>query len=179
MRNTSRTVTSCWGLLSIRIGSPSPTSPSDTIRRYAPGRSAAVKRRRKRRVVHAHAEAPARDARFGHLEDGRADRPSLAHERPVDVDAFGREVLSELGPGKRAPDLLLPPAGILDRVRVDRLVGTAVRLAIRLVVTGEIDPGNRDAAGNRRLPDRAAGRTAVVLEHAGAADADGKDLPED
>src|SRR5262249_30078620 len=93
----------------------------------------------------------------------------------VDLDAFGRQVLAELGVREGPAFLRLPPPRVLDGVGVDRLVGTAVGLSIRLVVAREVHAAGRDAALDRRLPDRAARRPAVVLEIARPADADGED----
>src|SRR5262249_17096225 len=128
-----------------------------------------------RGVVHPHTQPPARDTRLGDLEDGGADRPPLADERVVDVHALGREVLAELRRCKRAPDLRLPPARVLGGVGVDGLVRTAVGLAVRLVIAGEIHAASGDAARDGRLPDGASGGAAAVLELARAADADRKD----
>src|SRR5207249_4456383 len=47
MRNTSRTLRPWFGRPTTRISSPAATEPSEMIRRYAPGRSASVKRRMK------------------------------------------------------------------------------------------------------------------------------------
>ena len=52
--------------------------------------------------------------------------------------------------------LRLPRRGLLDRVGVDRLVGAAVHRAVGLVVAREVDAAHRDAALDRRLPDRRA-----------------------
>src|SRR5689334_15290023 len=62
------------------------------------------------RVLHAHAEAPAGDARLGDFEDRAADAPTLADERIVDLNAFGREIFAEAAEGNRPAGLALPPA---------------------------------------------------------------------
>ena len=74
------------------------------------------------------------------------------------------EVLAE-GPGlERVPELGRPPVVVLDRVRVDRLVGTAVDAAVGLVVTVEVDAAHRDPARDRRLPDAGLDRAPVPLD---------------
>src|ERR1044071_1604629 len=126
-------------------------------------------------IVHARAQAPARDARLGDFQNDAADLPALADERGVDVDPLGREVLAEAAVGNRTRFLALPPAQVFERVGVDRLVIPAVRLAVGLVVAGEVDAARRDAALDGRFPDRALDRLAVELEGARPADVDRDD----
>ena len=48
---------------------------------------------------------------------------------------------------KRSTDLLLPPPSVFYGVCVDRFIASAVCLAIRLVVSGEVDPSGCDPPG--------------------------------
>ncbi len=84
---------------------------------------------------------------------------------------------TELALGEWSVDLRLPPPRVPDGLRVHRFVGTAVGLAIRLIVSGEVDASGRDSAADRRFPDGAFRWPAVVLELAWTPDADGKNLP--
>jgi hypothetical protein len=150
--------------------------PLDDDAQVRPGPQRLGEAPREQLVVHADAKSPARDPRLGNLQDHAPDLPALADQGRVHVHAFGREVLAELAVGERSADRLLPPARVLDGVGVDRLVGPAVGLAIRLVVAGQVHPAGRDPPGDRRFPDRAPGGATAVLELAHAADIDGEDL---
>src|SRR5262245_20931063 len=118
----------------------------------------------KLRVVHPDTEPPTRDPWFGYLEDERSDRPTLADERIVHCNTFCRQVFPELAVLKRTTEFFFPPAHVFDGVGVEGLIRTAVGLAIRLVVSLEIDPAGHHAGGNRRFPNGAHGRTAVVIK---------------
>src|SRR5882672_7528849 len=126
----------------------------------------------KRFVVHPDSEPPTRDSRLGNLENRAPDLPTLADERVVELDPFRGQILSELAVRERAADLPLPPALVLHRIRIDGLVEAAVCLEIRLAIAHEIDAPSRDPCTNRRLPDRALGGPAVVIELAHATDVD-------
>ena len=52
-----------------------------------------------------------------------------------------------------------------------------VALAIRLVISGEIDTSGGDPTDGGCLPDSTPGRATAVFELAHATDVDGKDLP--
>ncbi len=69
---------------------------------------------------------------------------------------------TELALGEWSVDLRLPPPRVPDGLRVHRFVGTAVGLAIRLIVSGEVDASGRDSAADRRFPDGAFRWPAVV-----------------
>jgi hypothetical protein len=88
------------------------------------------------------------------------------------MNPLGREIFAELAVRKRSADLLSPPPCIFDGVGVDRLVGSAVRFAIRLVVPGKVYTSGCDPTNDRGLPDGTLGRTTVVFELARSADAD-------
>src|SRR6266478_2876740 len=129
----------------------------------------------KRFVVHPDSEPPARDSRLGNLEDRGPDPPTFAYERVVELHPFRGQVLSELAVRERAADLPLPPALVLQRIRIDGLVEAAVCLEIRLAIAREIDTASRDPSAHRRFPDRALSGPAVVVELAHATDADRED----
>src|SRR2546422_5863053 len=127
-------------------------------------------------VVHPDSEPPTRDSRLVNLENRAPDLPTLAHERAVELHPFRGQVLSELAVRERTADLPFPPALVLHRIRIDGLVEAAVCLEIRLAIAHEIDAPSRDPSAHRRLPDRALGGAAVVIELAHAADVDREDL---
>src|SRR6185295_6376011 len=123
-------------------------------------------------VAHPNPKPPARDARLGNLEHGAPDLPALADERVVHLDSVGREIFAKLAVCKRSAELLFPPPRILDGVGVDRLVGSPVCLAIRLVVPGEVYASDCNPSGDRRFPDGTLGRAPVVFKLARPADVD-------
>src|SRR2546430_10929599 len=57
---------------------------------------------------------------------------------PLKQIPFCREIFAKLTVGKRSADLLFPPARVFDGVGVERFIGSPVRLAIRLVISGKI-----------------------------------------
>jgi len=93
---------------------------------------------RKHLIVHPNSKPPARNSRLGNLKNYRPDLPTLADERIVHVNPFCREIFAKLTVGKRSADLLFPPARVFDGVGVERFIGSPVRLAIRLLISGEI-----------------------------------------
>src|SRR5262249_49980581 len=102
--------------------------------------------------------------------------PTPADEPSVHRDPLGREVLAVLAGRQRPADPLFPPPCVLDGVGVDRLIGPPVCLAIRLVVSGEVDAPGCDPTDGGCFPDRTPGRAAVVVELAHGPDVDGEDL---
>src|SRR5215472_11244069 len=94
---------------------------------------------------------------FGHFKYGGADRPTLAKERIVHCDSLGRQVFAEVAVLERTAEFLLPPWCIFDRVCVDCLIGTAMGLTIRAIVSFEIDSANCNTPGSRRFPNGAFG----------------------
>jgi len=106
---------------------------------HRPGEAA-----RKDRIVHPNSKSPARDPRLGNLENSRPDLPTLSHKRFVHLDSLRREVFAKLAVGKRSADLLLPPAGVFDSVRVNHFVGSAMCLAVRLIVAGKVHTSDGD-----------------------------------
>src|SRR4051812_611958 len=122
------------------------------------------------RVAHALGELPARDPRRGDLERRRADRPALADQRAVHVDAAGGEVLAPVAWSERPTELGLPPLGVLGGIGIDGLVGAAVHAAVGLVVAIDVHAANGYPAAQRLLPDRAGGGLAVALDRARLAD---------
>ena len=67
----------------------------------------------------------------------------------VQLNPFRREILAKLTGCERSTDLLLPPPSVFYGVCVDRFIASAVCLAIRLVVSGEVDPSGCDAPDGR------------------------------
>ena len=174
----SRRIETPWSGSAARstsIASPAPSSPSATIRRYAPGRDDRAKRLQERRVAHPQAELEAREPRLDDLEQRRPDPPALADERARDVDALGGQVLAERGGAERAAELVLPAPDLLDRVRVDRLVRAAVHGPVGLVVAVEVDAADGDAARDRVLPDRGLDHAPPAVDRARAPDVDADD----
>jgi hypothetical protein len=104
---------------------------------------------RKRLVVHPDAKPPARNSRLGNLKDNSSDLPALADERIIHLNPVCREVLAKLAVGKRSADFLFPPLRVFIRVGVDDFVGPPVRLAIGLVVSGQIHSLYCNATDNR------------------------------
>jgi hypothetical protein len=97
-------------------------------------------------VVHPSSKPPARDARLGNLKNQGADLPTFSNERIVHVNPFGRKIFANLTVWKRSADLLFPPPCVFDGVCVDYFIGSPVRLAIRLVVSGKIYASGCDPA---------------------------------
>src|SRR5262249_35107474 len=87
----------------------------------------------------------------GNLENKGSDLPTLSDERVVHVNPFRREILAQLAVGERSADLLCPPPCVLDGVGVDHLIGSPVCLAIRLIVSGEIDTSGGDPTDRQVL----------------------------
>ena len=102
--------------------------------------------------------------------------PTLSDQRIVHVNPFGREVFAKLTMGKLSADLLFPPACVFDGVGVERFVRPPVGLAIRLVISGKIDPSGCDPTDGGCLPDTTPGRATAVFKLVHAADVDGKNL---
>jgi hypothetical protein len=99
---------------------------------------------RKHLVVHPNSKPPARNSWLGNLENKGSDLPTLSDERVVHLNPFRREILAELAVGERSADLLCPPPCVFDGVGVDHLIGSPVRLAIRLVIPGKVYTSGRD-----------------------------------
>jgi hypothetical protein len=104
---------------------------------------------RKHLLVHPNAKPPARYSWLGNLENKGSDLPTLSDERVVHVNPFRREILAQLTVGERSADRLCPPPCVFDSVGVDHLIGHPVCLAIRLVVSGEIDTSGGDPTDGR------------------------------
>ena len=89
------------------------------------------------------------DSWLGNLENSGADLPTLADESVVHLNPFGGEILAKLAVSKRSADLLLPPPCIFDGVRVDHFVGSAMCLAVRLIVAGKVHTSDCDPTDSR------------------------------
>src|SRR5262249_61235801 len=100
-------------------------------------------------VVHPNSKPPARYSRLGNLENKGSDLPTLSDERVVHVDPFRSEILAQLTVGERSADRLCPPPCCFDGVGVDHLIVRTACLAVRLVVSGEIDASGGDPTDGR------------------------------
>ena len=98
------------------------------------------------------------------------DAPSRADHRRAEVEAAHGEVLAERPGLDRTAQLLGPPLVVLDRVRVDRLVGATVHAQVGLLVTVEVDAPHRDPPVDGRLPDAGLDLAPVPLDGAYRAD---------
>ena len=126
-------------------------------------------------VAHPDPELEARLARLRHLEHRTAHRPAVADRRTGQVDAGGRQVLAERRRAEFLAELLRPPAVVLERVRVDRLVGAAVDAAVGLVVAREVHICREHRPRDGRLEDRGLHRAPVPLHDPRFADVDRDD----
>jgi hypothetical protein len=100
-------------------------------------------------VIHPNSKPPARDSWLGNLKNCGADLPTLADERLVHLNPFGGEILAKLAISERSADLLLPPPCVFDGVRVNDFVGSAMCLAVRLVVAGKVHTSDCDPTDDR------------------------------
>src|SRR5262249_25410853 len=116
---------------------------------------------------------PARDPWFGYFKHGGADRPTLADDRVVHRDSFRGEIFPKLGVLKRSAELLFPPSQIFYGIGIHRFIGPPVRFTIGLIVSLKIYALGRNAAGNRRFPNRAFGRPTVIIKLAHPSNIDG------
>src|SRR4051794_1034423 len=129
-------------------------------------------------ILHPQPELEARQPGLDDLQQRRPDAPALAEQRARDVEPLDGEVLAERAGPQVAAELRLPRARLLDGVRVDRLVGTAVHGAVRLVVAVEVHAPPRDAAVDRVFPDGGADRAPAGGDGARAPDVDRQDAGE-
>jgi len=147
---------------------PDPISGTDRAfdddAQVGPGSQGVGESARKQLIVHPNPQPPARDPWFGHFKYGGADRPTLANERIVHRDSFRREIFPKLAVLKRSAEFFFPPAHIFYGIRIHRFIRPSVRFTIGLVVSFEIDASGRDPAGNRRFPNRALGRSTVIIK---------------
>jgi hypothetical protein len=127
---------------------------------------------RKHFIIYANSKPPARDSWLGNLENRSADLPALADERFIHLNPFGGEILAKLAVFKRSADLLLPPPCVFDGVCVDHFVGSAMCLAVCLIVAGKVHTSDRDPTDGRRFPDSTSGGATAVFELAHATDVD-------
>jgi len=138
-----------------------------------PGSQGFGKSAHKPLIVHPNSQPPARDPWFGYFKYGGADLPTLANERIVYRDSFRREIFPKLAVLKRSAELFFPPPHVFYGVRIHRLIGPPVRFTIGLIVSFKIDASGRDTAGNRRFPNRAFGRSTVIIKLARPSNIDG------
>jgi hypothetical protein len=75
--------------------------------------------------------------------------PTLSDKHIVALDAFSRKVLPKLAVCKRSADLLFPPSYVFEGICVDRVIGSPVCLAIRLLVSRKIYTSSCDSTGGR------------------------------
>jgi hypothetical protein len=121
----------------------------DDYSQVSPGSQRLGEAARKHLIVHTDSKPPARYARLGNLKNSGPDLPTLSDERIVHLDPLRREVFAKVTVRKRSTDLLCPPPYIFDGVCVDRFIGSAVCLAIRLVVSVKIYTSGCDPTDGR------------------------------
>src|SRR5689334_6464373 len=115
-------------------------------------------------IIHPNSKPPARNPWFRYFKHGGADRPTLADERVVHPDSFGREIFPKLAVLKGPTELLFPPTHVFYGVGIYRFIGPPMRFTIGLIVSFEIDASGGNAAGHRRFPNGALGRAAIVIK---------------
>ena len=131
--------------------------------------------RRHGRLGHPDADAVARHARLGDLEQRLADPVAIADADLVVGEALDGEVLAELPVGEVASSqFALPVAVGLDLVDEHGAVLATVRKPVGLVVAVDVDPPHHARPSDRLLPDRGADGLALPLDLAGATDVDGQ-----
>jgi hypothetical protein len=130
-----------------RISGPHITLHDDS--EVSPGAQGLGETARERLIIHPNSKPPAWNSRLGNLKNHAPELPTLADERVVHLNPFCREILAKLTVGKRPADLLFPPARVFDGVGVDGFIGSPVRLAIRLVVSGKIHTSGCDPTEDR------------------------------
>jgi hypothetical protein len=113
-------------------------------------------------TIHPNSKPPARNPWFGHFKDGGANRPTFADERVVHRNSFGREIFPKLSVLKRSAELLFLPPQIFYGVDIHGFIRSAVCFAVGLIISFKIDASRRNTAGNRRFPNCAFGRAAVI-----------------
>ena len=126
----------------IRPGPPFGCEPLDPARRLHPV------------DVHPALEDVAGNPDAGDLEHRTADTPALADNGLVEVEASGRQVLSEHAVADVATHACGPHVQVLASEGVDRLVDTAVVPRVGLVVAGQPERTDSNPAGRRPLVDR-------------------------
>ncbi len=105
-------------------------------------------------LVHPDADAIARHARLGDLEQRAADPIAVADAHGIVGQSLDREVLAELSVDEVGPlQLLLPMAIRLDLVDEDGALLAPVPGAVALPVSIQIQPADPTAATHRILPD--------------------------
>ena len=90
---------------------------------------------RRQLIIRPNPKPPARHPRLGNFKNSGPYLPTLSDKRIVHVDAFSGKVLTELAVCRPSADSLLPPSYVFDGVCVNGLVRSAVRLAVRLLVS--------------------------------------------
>jgi hypothetical protein len=121
----------------------------DDYSQVSPGSQRLGEAARKHLIVHPNAKPPARYSRLGNLKNYRSDPPTLSDERVVHLNPFDREIFAKLAVGKRSADLLFPPSCVFDGIGVERFIGSPVRLAIRLIISGKIYTSGCDPTEGR------------------------------
>src|SRR5438876_2000937 len=149
MRNTSRTLRPWFGRPTTRISSPAATEPSERIRRYAPGRNASVKRRTK--PISSIRTPSRQQGTRGSATSSKVVPTSQRSPTSAPFTSIPSVVrfLAELPDRERSSQLTLPPPDVFDRVCVDSLVGTSVRLPVRLIVALEVHASGGDSTDDR------------------------------
>ena len=110
--------------------------------------------RRHCRLVHADADAIARDPRLSRLEQRIADAVAIADADVVVGEPLDSEVLTELAVAEIVTsELALPVAVRVDLVHEDSAMLAAMRKPVCLVVAVDVDPANHRRPLHGLLPD--------------------------
>src|SRR5262249_30650232 len=123
-------------------------------------------------IVHPNSKPPARDPWFGNLKDTGTDFPTLSDDRIVHRDSFRREIFPKLAVLKRSTELLFPPPHVFYGIGIHRFIWPPVRFTIGLIVSFKIDASGCNTASNRQFPNRAFGRSTVIIKLARASNID-------
>ena len=126
---------------------------------------------RHRGIVHADADAVARDTGLGDFEQSLADAVVVTDAHLVVREAFDGEVLAELSVGEVvASELPLPIAVGIDLIDEHRAMLAAVGEAVRLIVAVDVDVPDHPRAVHGLLPDRGPDGLPVPLHLARSSD---------
>src|SRR6266702_254092 len=105
------------------------------------------------RLIQPRLEGDAGDPRAGDLDHGRADPPGLADQRTGDVEPGRGDVLAELPVAQLVAEPFHPPVQVLPGVGINGLLIAAVVLLVGVLVAGQPEHPQPDAAGDWPLVD--------------------------
>ena len=102
-----------------------------------------LKSRREMCITNSNAELVAGEPRLCYLQLCGPDPPALAHERGPEIDSLDSQILAEHRRVRVDSFTLVPVPVVFDGIGIDRLVRTAVHLAVRLIVASEVHSSER------------------------------------